>query len=186
MGPAISILGILFLVGALLFFFTLIVSAFSLKGRGGLSGRPLLTAFAFALAIALMAGPALTLTMNERYGPAHAFRLFFGRPPVESVRILESEAGSGTDYSRVMLLVETTSKAEFEAFAGWAQLRRNGAAAAPAIAANDLPEWWTPNNCAGEITLYAAAPDASWSEKWAAFCDADNRAHAYAIWIDRE
>ena len=182
MGPAISIFGMLFLFGALLFTFTLIVTAFSLKGRGGLSGRPILTAFAFALAIALMAGPAITLTMNEKFGPTHAFRMFFGRPPVESVKILESEAASGTDYSNVLLLIETTSLSEFEAFAGWAHLKRTNETSAPEISSSDLPAWWRPDECAGGLRVYRAAADASWNVKWATFCEGDNRAYAYAMW----
>lgn len=184
MGPAFSILGLLFLFGALLFLFMLTLTVFSLKGSGRFGGRPILTAFAFAFAIALMAGPAFTLTMIERYEPTRAFRMFFGRAPVETVKILNSEAGSGTDYSRVMLVLETTSKAEFEAFADWAHLKRSGGLSAPEIAASDIPDWWRPNDCVGALAVFVGRTDANWDEKWATFCEENNRGHAYAIWIE--
>ncbi len=184
MGLGFSILGLLFLIGALLFAFVLIVTAFSLKGRGGLGGRPILTAFAFAVAIALMAGPVLTLQMNESYAPGDAFRLFFGRPPVDTIKILNHRAGAGTDYSEVMLKIETTSASEFNAFAGYAQLTRTTSSVAPEISAIDVPDWWTPNDCAGGLVIFLGRPDASWDEKWAAFCGADKTAFAYANWIE--
>ena len=183
MGLGVSILGLLFLIGILLFTFVLIVTAFSLKGRGGLSGRPILTAFAFAVAIALMAGPVLTVQMNESYAPGHAFRLFFGRPPVDTIKILNHRAGAGPDYSEVMLKIQTSSASEFDTFASYAQLRRAKDSVAPGTGTNDLPEWWRPEGCAGDLAVYRGRPDASWDEKWALFCNADNTAFAYAIWI---
>ncbi len=184
MGPLISIYGLLFLFGALLFIFILIITAVPLKGRGDVSGRPILTAFAFAAAIALMVGPVLILRMSESHSPGQAFRMYFGRAPAASIKILNHRAGTGIDYSEVILEIETSSAAEFETFAGYALLERTVESTPPAISMNDLPDWWTPDDCAGDLVIYRGQANAIWDKKFAVFCGTDNSAFAYAIWIE--
>lgn len=183
MGPAFSILGILFISGMLLFMLLILLMAASTKGGGGLSGRPILTALLFSFAIALMAGPAITSTMGSTYSNEHAFRMFFGRQPGTNVKFLNNASGGGVDYSTIILSFELGQERKFETFAASARLKLSPAAKIPE-AAFDVPEWWTPGDCPSTPEVFIGAPDSTWNEKWAAFCVDTRRIYAYASWTE--
>lgn len=181
MGPAFSILGVLFLGGMLLFLLLILLMAASTKGGGGLGGRPILTAFLFAFAIAMMAGPAFTLTMASSYSNEHAFRMVFGRQPGANIKFLNNMSGGDGDHSRVMLSLEIGPDRKFETFAASAHMSLAPTAAIPE-APSDKPDWWSPESCPTEPAVYIGAADASWDEKWAIYCSDNRRVHAYAAW----
>jgi len=182
MGPAFSILGILFLSGMLLFMLLILLMAASTKGGGGLGGRPILTAFLFSFAIALMAGPAITSTLGSTYSNEHAFRMFFGRQPGANVKFLNNASGGGVDYSNIILSFELGQERKFETFAASARLKLSTAAKIPEVNAEDVPEWWTPDDCPSPPQVYIGAPDSTWNEKWATYCVDTRRIYAYASW----
>ena len=182
MGPAFSILGILFLSGMLLFMLLILFMAASTKGGGGLGGRPVLTALLFAFAIALMAGPAITTTMGSSYSNEHAFRMFFGRQPGENIKFLNNASGGGVDYASIMLSFELGRERKIETFASSAQLKLATTANIPEASADKIPEWWAPDDCPSRPAVYLGAPDSNWNEKWATYCADTRRVYAYAFW----
>jgi hypothetical protein len=183
-GPAFSILGILFLGGFLLFALLVLFMAASTMGGRGLGSRPLLTAFLFAFAIALMAGPTFLLTAASTYPEEHAFRMFFGRQPGSNIRFLNNASGGGVDYSRIMLSFELGRERKFETFAASAHLKFAESAKIPEVNTADPPSWWTPGDCPSPPAVYIGAPDRNWDEKWATFCADNRRVFAYALWIE--
>ncbi|NWG93617.1 MAG: hypothetical protein HXY21_14095 [Parvularculaceae bacterium] len=185
MGWAFSILGVLFVCGFLLFLILILFMAASTKGGGGLGARPVLTAFLFAFAIVLMAGPAITLTLASSYTNEHAFRMFFGRQPGSNVKFINNASGGGADYSRVMLSFELGRERKFETFAASAHLKRAQGSAIPEVN-TEPPDWWSPGDCPSPPAVYVGAADVNWDEKWATYCDDNRRVHAYALWIERD
>lgn len=178
-----SFFGVLFLFGALLFLIVMMIAGLSMKGRGALTGRPLLTAVIFAFAIALMAGPAMSLILNKDYAPQHAFRMYFGKQAADTVTITHNASRGGADISTVLLVADFSTAAEFEAYAIAAKLVRTNDVEAPTPPARETPDWWTPQECDGALSVWRAAPSSNWRTKWATFCDAGNRAFIYASWI---
>lgn len=181
MGPSYSILGVLFLGGLLLFLLIILMLAASTKGGGGLSGRPVAASLLFAVAILLMATPAVMLTFSSTYSNEHAFRMFFGRQPGENIRFLNNASGGGADHSIIMLSFELGRERRIETFAAAAHLKLSASGAIPEVR-SEKPVWWKPEDCPSQPSIFAAAPDNNWQEKWAAYCPDTRIVHAYAHW----
>lgn len=181
MGSAFTVFSVLFAGGALLFLVVTIMSALALKDGGGFSAKPHIAALLYALSAAMMIAPAYFLSSGAVQSGDHAFRLFFGKPATSTIVIDNSISGRGAEHAEIMFTFTASSGDEFEAFASHAKLKRVADAKTPKTD-GDAPDWWMPDVCDGARRVYVARPDANWDRKWATFCEADNRAYAYAVW----